>query len=118
MNDRLRLLRYGSLVVAALFAAGAAFHAAALLLPAVDALSPNPLWRHCLFAAMNSAFAMGFYFRWPRLWLPTLLLIAQQIWSHGRALSEAHAQGRWDWPSTGVLLVLPLALVIATSTRI
>jgi hypothetical protein len=98
-------------VVAALFAAGAAFHALRLLAPlAGDGSTPA---RHGVFVAINALTAAGLLAR-PRWFvLPFALLTAQQLASHGRAALDAwRERGELDLTSVAIVVLLPLTLAL------
>lgn len=103
-----RLLDRLPLVLAALFAAGALFHLAAILAPTIgNAASPG---RHAVFILINASFAAAFFSRWRFTLLPVLALAAQQLYGHGTDLLRAHAEGRTDVQSLVVLLFLPIVV--------
>jgi hypothetical protein len=110
MSPRARYLR---LALSALFVITAGFHVAAIVSPGLAPDSP-PL-RHAVFVLVNLLVAVGLLWRRPRsafafaFALVFSLLTLQQIESHGLALVSAFRdEGRIDWVSIGVLLVMPL----------
>ncbi|MGZ3422605.1 MAG: hypothetical protein ACXWUG_00195 [Polyangiales bacterium] len=95
------------------FAAAAAFHAVAMLVP----IDTTPRWRHALFVAIDLALAALMVRRPP--WFPWVfaLLVMQQAYSHGTSL-VAHAKaGTVDVPSVVTLIALPIALVLLVRDR-
>jgi hypothetical protein len=103
--------RYVRLALSALFVITAGFHVAAIVSPGLAPDSP-PL-RHAVFVLVNLFVAVGLLWRRPRsafaFALVFSLLTLQQIESHGLALVSAFRdEGRIDWMSIGVLLVMPL----------
>ena len=109
-----RLLDQLPLVLAALFAAGALFHLAAILVPTLG--NAASLARHAVFIAINAFFATAFFARWRFTIVPVLALAAQQLYGHGADLLRAHAEGRTDVQSLLVLLFLPV--VVASAVRL
>jgi len=102
------------LSIAAFFAAGAVFHLAALVRPAVA--DPSPPWRHALFVLVNVAVALGMRWRPRGFALGFALLAAQQLWSHGVTGALAwRDERRIDWASLVVVVGMPtvLALLVA-----
>jgi hypothetical protein len=91
--------------LATLFFVAAGFHLVRLFVP--DARPPSPA-RHLVFVAINLMVATGLLRR-PAVFVPAFAcLTVQQLLSHGRsALVAWTAQGRVDWLSLGVLLVVP-----------
>jgi hypothetical protein len=104
-------LAFALLVVA--FAAAAAFHAAAVVRPGLDATSPP--WRHAAFVAINLACALGFARRPAWFVAPFALLVAQQLFSHGGQALREWREGRVDVASLAVVVVMPLALALLAS---
>jgi hypothetical protein len=100
---------------AAGFVVAAGFHVVALAAPGVDI--PTPAWRHALFVAINLGAAAGMIFRPRGFALAFAVLTAQQLYSHGRTLVSALAEGRVDWPSVAVLVAMPVALVLLARER-
>jgi hypothetical protein len=100
------------------FVAAALFHAVAAVRP--DIGEPSPVWRHLLFVGINAGCAAGFV--WPVRPLRTFIvgfgvLVAQQIYSHGTyAVACWRAEGRVDWASLVVLLMMPLAFGLLLPT--
>ena len=104
-------------LLAAVFVAGALFHAAALVVPSLAGNSPP--WRHATFVAVNLAAAAGMVRR-PPLFVPLFgLLCSQQLASHGDAAYRAwRAAHRIDVASLAVLVVMPLAFALLVRDRI
>jgi hypothetical protein len=99
--------RYARLALSALFVITAGFHVAALVSPGLAPDSP-PL-RHAVFVVLNLFVAVGLHWRPPGFAILFSLLTLQQLESHGAALVSAFRdEGRIDWMSVGVLLVMPL----------
>ena len=96
-------------IVAAVLAIGAAYHAAALVWPALAEAAPA--WRHGLFVAINAVMAAGMLLR-PRAFTVLFAALAlQQMYSHGsHALSTWSDERRIDWASAFVLVAIPIAL--------
>lgn len=97
------------------FVSAAVYHATAACFAGLGAAG-NP-WRHATFVLINGAGVWGLATRSPYL-LPALLVVTvQQYYSHGsRALRWWTTQGRVDWVSLGVLVLLP-ALLLAVATE-
>jgi hypothetical protein len=109
-------LRLAFALAIAAFLAGAAWHVAAILSPALAPTSPA--WRHGLFVAVNLALAAGFARRPRWLVFPFAALVLQQVVSHGGDLVEAwRAEGRVDWPSAIVLVAMPALLALLVIDR-
>ena len=100
--------------IAAFFVAGAVFHVAALVRPALG--DPSPPWRHALFVLINVAVALGMHRRPHGFAVGFALLTAQQLWSHGATAAQVFRdEGRLDWASVVVVAGMPavLALLLA-----
>jgi hypothetical protein len=100
-----------SRLAAAAFAAAAAFHAMALVFPAIS--DPAPAWRHALFVGVNAGYAVAFTVRPRWLVVAFLPLAAQQLFSHGAAFIDARSAGRTDWQSALVLAAIPIFAWVA-----
>jgi hypothetical protein len=98
-------------ILAVLSAGAAVYHAAAFFHPAFGIGGAH--WRHAVFCAID--FLCAWYiFRRPRwfVWAFSLLTI-QQLCSHGaRAWMLWRTEGRLDWLSFAVLIVMPCALAL------
>ena len=99
------------LAIAAFFVAGALFHVAALVRPAVA--DPSPPWRHALFVLVNVAVALGLRRRPRGFAVGFALLTAQQLWSHGLTAALVwREERRLDWASVVVVAGMPLVLAL------
>jgi hypothetical protein len=98
-------------VLAALFGAGALFHAVGVVAPGLGNASSSG--RHAVFVLINGFFAAAFFFRQRWVIGPVIALVAQQAYSHGTDFARARAEGRVDGQSLLVLLFLPVVLLVA-----
>jgi len=103
--------------VALVFVVTALFHVVAILSPT---LAPGaPPWRHALFVALNASVAIGLVWRPPGFVVGFALLTLQQLYSHGLDMWEAwHADGRVDWMSLAVVVVMPAVLFALLTRRV
>ena len=101
--------RYIFFALAAAFALTAFFHFSAAVCPDIDPEAPT--WRHLLFVGINIVCVIGFVCR-PLAFIPFFaLLTIQQIASHGTHAARLWCRdGRVDFPSIAVVLVVPFAL--------
>jgi hypothetical protein len=109
-----RSRRLGFRLLAACFVAGAVFHGACLVRPALDPTAPP--WRHALFVGINLVVAVGLARR-PRGFVPLFaLLCLQQCYSHGGQAWRFWRDGRRiDAGSLVVLVVMPATLAALAS---
>jgi hypothetical protein len=98
-------------IFAVLFAGAAVYHAVAFFAPASGIGGAH--WRHALFIAIDVLCA-GFILRRPRWFVWAFgLLTLDTLWSHGsHALKLWRVDGRLDWLSFAVLVVVPWALAL------
>ena len=70
-------------------------------------------WRHLLFIAIDLAAAALVLYRPRGATIAIAALTAQQLYSHGSyAWLLWRKEGRVDWISVGVIVVLPIAFVL------
>jgi hypothetical protein len=100
-------------LLAAIFACAAAYH---LLVAAAPTLLGSGVdgsrARHTTFAVINALVAVLMIRRPTGFAIAFALLCGQQLASHGSELVRGLEQGRIDWTSMGVVLVMPLAMVL------
>jgi hypothetical protein len=73
---------------------------------------PGVRWRHGLFVAIDSLFAALLLLRPRWLVFPFSVLTIYSLYSHGsHASTWWHIEGRVDWLSLGVVVVLPVMLI-------
>jgi hypothetical protein len=101
-------------VLAAGFALGAASHLTALLVPSfADAIgSMSPAWRHALFASIDATLALALMIRPPLLLIGLLLLLGQQLSTHGmRAWQWWAVDRQFDWYSLALVVFIASAVI-------
>jgi hypothetical protein len=98
-------------ILAVLFAGAAAYHAVAFFDPAFS--NGGAPWRHAFFCATDILCAW-YILRRPRWFvLPFSLFTIQQLCSHGaHAWRLWRAEGRLDWLSFAVPIVVPCTLAL------
>jgi hypothetical protein len=98
-------------VIAALLVLAAAYHASAAAFPSLGVSGMR--WRHVLFIAIDLAAAALLIFRPRGATIAIAALTVQQLYSHGSyGWLLWRTEGRVDWISLGVMVVLPIALVL------
>jgi hypothetical protein len=93
--------------LAAIFACASAYHVYAL----VSRVDPNS-GRHATFAVINAFVALLMIRRPPGFAIAFALLCGQQLAGHGGDLVRAFGEGRVDWVSLAVVVLMPFALVL------
>lgn len=89
------------------FVFSAAYHLVGLIWPAW--VEPSPAVRHGVFVALNGLMAFGVFRRTSWVSKALLILVIQQIYSHGTYGWKVWIEeSRIDWASVLVLLFLPL----------
>jgi hypothetical protein len=98
-------------ILAVLFAGAAVYHAAAFFHPAFS--NGGAHWRHASFCAIDLLFAW-YILRRPRWFVWAFgLLTLETLWSHGsHAWRLWSTEGRPDWLSFVVLIVVPCTLAL------
>ncbi|WP_394846346.1 hypothetical protein LZC95_02640 [Pendulispora brunnea] len=100
--------------LAPIFVCAALFHVYRVVAPVPD----EPTWRHALFIGLNLLIAAGLWYEPRRLLVPFGLLTAQQLMSHGGSLYTVwHMEHAIDWPSIGVLVLMPVVFVLLLRLR-
>ena len=97
------------IILSFLFAVAALYHLVGVFI-AVDS---SPTWRHFLFVCVNGFIAYSLLKR-PKYFIYVFaVLLLQQLYSHGGSFINLWLeQGKIDWISAGVLLLLPLIFVL------
>ena len=110
------VLRATFRALAAIFACAAAYHLVASFgsgaLSALASGTEDSRARHLTFAAINALVAVLMIRRPPGFAIAFALLCGQQLASHGADLVRAFGEGRVDWTSLGVVVVMPLGLAL------
>ncbi len=102
------------IIFAVLFLISAGYHLVALFFP----LNESPPWRNLLFTVVNILAAIGLLKRPSWFIFPYILLMIQQLYSHGTDLVRLwNAEHRFDWISLLVLLVMPAIFVFLLVDR-
>ena len=98
-------------ILAVLFVGAAVYHAVAFFHPAFS--NGGAHWRHAFFYATDILCAWYILRRPPWFVLAFSLLTIQQLCSHGaHAWMLWRAEGRLDWLSFAVLIVVPCTLAL------
>lgn len=106
------LLRSGRFACAALLALTALNHAR------LAAAGAGSVARHELFVGLNLALAALLLLRPRWALLPTVVLSAQQLFSHGSdLLASLRGPGPFDWASLGVLVFFPALVTLLVVER-
>jgi len=97
-----------------LFLISSGYHLAALFFP----LNESPPWRNMLFTVINILAAAGLLKRPAWFIFPYILLMIQQLYSHGSDLVGLwNAEHRFDWISMLVLMIMPAIFVFLVADR-
>ena len=87
------------------------YHLLAIIVPALHIHGPHT--RHAVFAVIDAGFACLLLLRpWWAL-IPFAFLTGYSLYSHGRhAWQQWQLEGRLDWLSLGVVIVMPIMLAM------
>src|SRR5882724_11304852 len=89
---------------AALFALAAVYHLIGVFTP----INSSPAWRHFIFVVINSFCVYGLLKRPEYFTFFFLFLMTQQFYSHGKSIIDQWNEGRIDWISIVVLILMPM----------
>jgi hypothetical protein len=102
------------IVFAAFFVLSAIYHLVGLFIHVND----SPFWRNLLFVVINSFVAWGLLKRPSYFIYLFILLMIQQIYSHGSDLINLwNDHHKLDWLSLLVIVILPVMLVFLIIDR-
>lgn len=100
----LKIIRFGFM---AGFLFSALYHVLGVINPTWT--EPSPQQRHLVFVGIGFVSSLLLFLNRPRLLLPLLILVGQQLYGHGvygyKVLVE---QNRIDWASVIVLITMPI----------